>query len=62
MKTTKAGPSAGNEPVRAPTTREVSPVARKFAEYIARHLAPKLERAAQQHPATPAGPQHSDER
>jgi hypothetical protein len=43
MTNTEAGPSAGNEPV----CRELSPAARKFAEAIARRLAPKLERTAQ---------------
>ena len=60
MSNTNAGPSAGNEPVCAPTTREVSPAARKLAEYIARRWAPKLERAAQQDRAAPAATERGD--
>ena len=61
MSKTEAGRKAGTEPVCTPLRQEVSPAARKFAEYIARRLAPKLEQAARQHRATAADPQHSDE-
>jgi hypothetical protein len=62
MSKTEAGRIAGTEPIRMLLRHEVSPAARKFAEYIARRLAPKLERAAQQHHATPTAPQHNNER
>jgi hypothetical protein len=46
MSNNKAGPCAGNEPTRVHTTREVSPAARKFAEYLARRMAPMIQHAA----------------
>jgi hypothetical protein len=52
MTNTEAGPSAGTEPVRTAATREVSPAARKFAEYLARRMAPMIESAAKRNETT----------
>jgi hypothetical protein len=46
MKPNDAGEPASSAPMTAEVPKTISPAARKFAEYLARHMAPMIESAA----------------